>query len=397
MKTKLLITICMVIAVFTINAQTWTQQASSTNPRGQHGCVSHPNGNVYIFGGQNSALLSSLEIFNESANTWSTGAVLPLAIRGMSYALGPDTMIYSFSGVTGTTVTNCYKYGVVSNAWTAIANIPQAIWYSAAATVGNKIYIFGGENYGTLVQSYTPSTNTWATVATTIPVAVKEHAAVAFNGKVYIIGGNYSVPMNNVQIYDPVANTWTTGANMPNAAGQFAYALGSDNKIYCIGGKSSQTNNSSPFYNYVQIYDPIANTWSAGPIIPHGLGETAASCVNSGINVMSGADSATVYSTWNYRMTVTPLGIAQLSNNESFNVYPNPSSGNIHFSYSTGEEENMTVTVMDMSGRQIYAENWAHFNGEMEKTIEMGAFPAGLYMIRCISDKAGFTRKVIVE
>src|SRR5215212_9170974 len=149
MKTKLLVGFFYVFTIaFTCSAQ-WTVQAPMVNARGQHAAVAHPNGNVYVWGGFISPFAphTSLEIYNQATNTWSSGAPIPNATRGMAFALGQDNMIYSISGYNTGYVTTSYKYDAATDAWTLIPPIPTPCWECAATTGQNgNIYVFGGEN-----------------------------------------------------------------------------------------------------------------------------------------------------------------------------------------------------------------------------------------------------------
>jgi N-acetylneuraminic acid mutarotase len=54
-------------------------------------------------------VLNSLEIYNPSTNTWSSGAPMPVATGGMSFVLGSNGYIYMFGGITSTHVSTTYR------------------------------------------------------------------------------------------------------------------------------------------------------------------------------------------------------------------------------------------------------------------------------------------------
>jgi YVTN family beta-propeller protein len=73
-----------------------------------------------------------------------------------------------------------------------------------------------------------------------MPTALDEltNAVVPFNGRVYVLGGRVSPSggtTNTVEMYDPVAGTWTAAPSMPTAREQ-ASASGSGNNLYVAGG-----------------------------------------------------------------------------------------------------------------------------------------------------------------
>jgi PKD repeat protein/N-acetylneuraminic acid mutarotase len=364
MRKKLLLVFFYVfIASFTCSAQ-WTLMAPMVNARGQHAAVAHPNGNVYVWGGFVGVgnPMSSLEIYNEATDTWSSGASLPVATRGQAFALGQDNMIYSISGYNFSYINDVYKYDVAANTWTAIPPIPTACWESAAATgASGSIYIFGGENAMNLLQIYNPVSNMWGSGAS-LPVGVRMQSAVAApNGKIYVIGGyNGITAVNNNQIYDPVLDSWSTGAPLPTARCQFGATLGPDGKIYIVGGKTSGFNNQPPFFDLVDIYDPNTDTWTTATPVPATIGETEAVTVNGGIHLLAGTDGN--YLTTNYRMevaactslvvTTTPSTAICIGQNTTLTA--NVTGGNPGYNYLWSTGSNSTSINVSPSSTTTY-------------------------------------------
>lgn len=404
MKTKLFLTVLFAGIYFAGSAQ-WTTQANVPIMAGQESSVTHPNGNVYVFGGY-SALSNesdSLFIFNQSGNSWSVGALIPNPTRGAASALGNDSLIYCISGYYNSDYTDsCYSYNTKTNAWKSITPIPTPVWYAAAATApSGKIYVFGGENNTgnyDLVQIYNPVNNTWSS-GTPLPAAVLGEAAVtAKNGKIYVIGGmgNTNV-IDSVQIYDPVADTWSRGALMPTARHEFAYGIDQNNIIYCIGGKTAYGNNTEPYLNVVERYDAYTDTWvSDGPILPHGLGETTGAFVNNGINVFGGTDSANGYDNWNYRLDIAPTLVLPISAGTRFNVYPNPSTGNVTIAMD-GSGQDVNIHITDMAGQTCYTQTWNNVTNGAAKQIDLSGLSKGIYFVQCISGNNTTVKKLILQ
>lgn len=83
----------------------------------------------------------------------------------------------------------------------------------------------------------------------------KNHMAAVYNGKIYVFGGVTSSGTftTSVEIYDPVANTWSAGTSMPvTMIDAVAKTVGS--KIYLIPTSGTP----------IRIYDPNLNSWSTG-------------------------------------------------------------------------------------------------------------------------------------
>lgn len=297
----------------------WLNKTALATARSQHGAIA-ANGKIYVFGGVNTTgPLTSLEIYNPATNTWSPGAPMPGASRGMSFALGFNGMIYVVSGYDVSLTTSLYRYNPATNTWATLASIPDGVWEGAAAATSNgKIYVFGGEpslgGSTNTTRIYNIATNTWS-LGANMPVSVQQHAAVASKaGKIYIIGGRSaasSAPVANVQIYDPLTNTWGAGAPMIVPKVQFGAALSSNGKIYVVGGKVNYTNNVGPFFHSVEIYNITTNAWSSGPVSRARAGELEAVNLNDDIYSIAGTDGT--YRKYNFQLVIAPIAPGNLT------------------------------------------------------------------------------------
>jgi len=262
---------------------TWNALASMTTARGQHATVAL-NNRLYAWGGYVSignvaSEFKTLEIYNIGTNSWSTGASYPIACRGHAAAAGANGLLYSFSGVSGSSVASCYQYNPATNVWTAIASIPINVWEATATTAANgKIYVIGGEANDNAfisqgVQIYDPALNTWTTGANMSAGRRGATAILDASGNIHIIGGSNLGVVATHEVYNPTTNTWRTAAALPFALNQSSGALGSDGKLYVVGGKVNLTNNQGPFYDTVYVYDTGTDTWSTGPSLPITISE----------------------------------------------------------------------------------------------------------------------------
>ena len=84
---------------------------------------------------------------------------------------------------------------------------------------------------------------------------------LGLNGKLYALGGFNRASggyLNTVEIYDPVAQTWTFGPSLSVPRAYLAAATGPDGRIYAIGGR----NNDAASLDVVEVYNPATNQWS---------------------------------------------------------------------------------------------------------------------------------------
>ena len=95
------------------------------------------------------------------------------------------------------------------------------------------------------------------------------------------------------------------------------------------------------------------------------------------------------------------LGFNMLPVNEDINpsdnlisVYPNPTSGNVHFVMNSGYQAE--ISIYDFMGRQLYT---YHFNGLNHTTLEdfVNRLSSGLYIVTARSEYGSQSVKVIVD
>ncbi|MBI2428454.1 MAG: choice-of-anchor D domain-containing protein, partial [Ignavibacteriales bacterium] len=276
-------------------ANPWITRAEMKTSRGQHGVVAHPNGKIYVFGGYNntSGVLSTLEIYDPGSDSWSYGAPLPDANRGMSFAIDNNGFIYSIGGI----ISASYRYNPLTDNWSTIASMPVPIWEGAAVKgYDGRIYVFGGERALTSVQIYNPASNSWTT-GSPMPTGRCQLGAVEGpGGFIYAIGGgpdgtgNTNVAYGTVEVYDPKTNSWSTSMPMTTPRRQFGACYSPDGMIYTIGGKTRYGNNEFPFFDAVEKYDPLTNTWSKADSLPLALGELRAAVSGGFIHAIGGTN-----------------------------------------------------------------------------------------------------------
>ena len=217
-------------------------------------------------------LLRPIELNNNNTPRWRTFAYVPQG-RGDPGVVSYKDKIYAISGFFSPGfdyVDNVAVYDQLADSWEVRWNVPNPRSDIMASVVGEKIYAIGGWIADSGAQGdnhmYDPKMNTWITM-TSLITPVSGAGVTVLNDKIHIIGGyDGSKGRDAVQIYDPSKNTWSLGTNMPNPRSEHGSAL-LNNKMYAIGGVIfvGETNTTT---NSVDIYDPILDSWSAGPPMP---------------------------------------------------------------------------------------------------------------------------------
>ena len=134
------------VECFDIHTNTWSKKTSMPTAR-EHLAVAQLNGEIHALGGYNTDRFGSLtthEIYNPKTDTWRSAAPLPIRLCGFS-AESIGNTIYVFGGEQGWDISSyVFAYNTTSDSWTRVADLPQGRYASTAVRVDNKIYVMGG-------------------------------------------------------------------------------------------------------------------------------------------------------------------------------------------------------------------------------------------------------------
>ena len=246
-------------------------------------------------------LLVSMLIFAQLARattvTWSAKAPMPNARTWIS-AAAYDGKIYVFGGLNNTTkLATVDRYDPVTNTWDSRAAMPTARYATSAVTLNDKIYVIGGVNASNQIQNvvevYDPIHDLWST-APSMPTARNRLAAVTgSDGKIYAIGGSTTSTLDLtgytsvVEVYTPTTNSWTTAAPMNTPRVGLAAAV-SGGQIYVFGGYGKTPGYTARYLLTVEGYNPVSNTWSNSPSMKVARYGLAAASTSTGLIYLIG-------------------------------------------------------------------------------------------------------------
>ena len=147
------------------------------------------------------------------------------------------------------------------------------VQYHAGDYYNGKIYIFGGYNYygtfgassysggyTTAIRAYDLSTQTISTLSPTFSGTIYYHAAVTMGDRIYIAGG---VSSNASYVFNPAGSgTLTSGPTMPGYLYYHGMAA-TMGKVYALGGYGAQAYGGYCYEYTPGANDPAAGSWSA--------------------------------------------------------------------------------------------------------------------------------------
>lgn len=193
---------------------TWHKRAAMPTARAA-AAAAVKKGIVYVIGGldANFNRLGTVESYNPATNTWTEQAPL-LAGKSFQSAGLLGSTIVAADGVTsfGDTGDN-EGYNASTNSWSSLTSDPTGRDDACAGVISGRLYVAGGRVYGggpgtpalTLAESFTLSTNTWATLAS-MPQGTQASGSAMYQGQLYCFGGQDAqagTVIGNVQIYQP--------------------------------------------------------------------------------------------------------------------------------------------------------------------------------------------------
>jgi len=205
--------------------------------------VSGPNaGKILLAGGTNAVALSSTELYDPVSNSFAPPAGTATMVQARTQqtatllASGPNAGMVLMAGGGNTSATELYDPVGNSFAAGASMNVNRAGHIAAVLSSGpnaGKVLLAGGSGGGTSTELYDPAINTFASPADTAPMLEDRHALTATAissgpnaGQILIAGGKTSggTALASTELYDPVANSFSAGPDM-NVPRGFAVAI----------------------------------------------------------------------------------------------------------------------------------------------------------------------------
>ncbi len=223
--------------------------------------------------------------------SWSSGAVMPSARQEVAVAaLGDRVVVIGGMTPVAEPVSTVEGYRPSTNTWETLAPLPAPTHHAAAAVIDGRLFVMGGYQDRVppwrpvrTVYEYDARRNSWATRSPML-IARGAHAAAVVGGRIHVVGGDDGGPLNAHEAYDAGADRWTRLPPMPTAREHLA-AVAFHDRLWAIGGRSSFWGTQ---YATVEIYDPSGDRWEPGPPIPEARGGLAAAVLADRIFVLGG-------------------------------------------------------------------------------------------------------------
>ena len=234
-------------------AGTWTTTGTMATARGNHTATLLLNGKVLVAGGFNrntSSALASAELYDPAMGTW-TAAGSPAIARNMHTAtLLPNGKVLVTGGAPDaagySSLSSAEVYDPVAGTWTTTASMSFARQaHSTTLLPDGRVLAAGGFSDGYFISSaeiYDPATAIW-TATGSLGITRGIHTATLLpDGKVLVAGGNHNslyeptAAQSSAELYDPATGIWTPTGSLNAARSTHTATLLPSGKVLVAGG-----------------------------------------------------------------------------------------------------------------------------------------------------------------
>lgn len=92
------------------------------------------------------------------------------------------------------------------------------------------------------------------------------------------------------------------------------------------------------------------------------------------------------------------VGIDEVVNGASFNMFPNPANGNTNMNFSLDQDHNVTIEVYNVLGEKVYVANQGKMGaGEHTITVNTTSFVNGVYTVKLTTDNATTSKELVIQ
>jgi non-specific serine/threonine protein kinase len=261
----------------------------------QQVAVAESGGILWVLGGlADQQATNRTEGYDPVTDSWRAGVDLPVPLHHAMAVNYHGELVVLGGWIPGSgaldTVSSDRVFVLRGGAWQELPRMRHRRAAGAAAVVGDRIVVFGGQANGQLVSVTEVFDGTRWVDAADIPTP-REHLAGASDGRyVYAVGGRELSVADNSAVferYDPLTDRWEQLPPMPTARGGLAAAV-AGGLLVAAGGEES-----TGVFPTVEAYDLATGAWSTLPslgVARHGLGLVA---VGADLYALDGATRPT--------------------------------------------------------------------------------------------------------
>lgn len=366
----------------------WTKEVLTNNPAGRSSTVTFTCLNrAFMLGGDDSSF-NTLEDFYEldmKSKSWKKPkSVYPGIIGGGQVAFVVDSFAYIGLGYNSTygCSKEFYKYDILKDAFTKIANFPGSARFEGVAFSANgKGYVgLGMDDFGAVLSDfyeYNPKTNSWKKITNFPGVARYSGIATSFkeNGIVGLGATASSTVLNDLYSYNCIDGVWKKLADF-NQGGRYENVAFSFQGIPYIGlGFLEGVGIDKKLYQY----DSFTGTWNQMEINNNFLGFASSVFVFDDLFVVGfGKKNNTILNTDFYSFRKWGLDVPSIDK-PWVKVYPNPCNKHLNIRLD-GSMIDSKLSILDFSGKILKSIELRH--GQDFIQVNIDDLIQGMYFVK---------------
>jgi non-specific serine/threonine protein kinase len=226
------------------------------------------DGTIWVAGGlaKGSTPTRRLEGYDPVINGWKSGPDLPLPLHHEMVVTYKDELVviggWIPEGSNPSAKESAQVFALRGERWVRLPSLERPRAAGAAAVVGDRIVVVGGQAGGRLVDTTEVFDGKRWQSAAKIPTP-REHLAAASDGRfLYAVGGRALSPDKNstaLERYDPASDRWQKLPDMPSARGGLGAAIIGGN-LFAVGGEGP-----TDVFGRVDSYNLERKSWSSAP------------------------------------------------------------------------------------------------------------------------------------
>ncbi|MFL5753050.1 MAG: PKD-like domain-containing protein [Bacteroidia bacterium] len=354
-------------------------------------------------------LYIQLDVFDQASNGNYTVIVNDLGPANPSFTIADTTLCFPYTGAP-LTLSPAVAGGIFSG-----NNVTGSSYTPAGLATDTITYtLFGCHSWSQLV--YVNAVPATPTITPAGPVTACMFSNVMLQSDAPA-GNTWSDTQTSQNINAGTSGTYYTIVTLNGCASDTSnMVVVTFDSVAVVTSASSVTINSGDSINYLITSSPMgAATYSWTSTVTSGSvsGNSASGTSDTLTDVLTntGAGTATVdyvitptsaqgCSGLPFTVTVTinqPVGIAGSSFDKNVSLYPNPVTNALTVAVND-VAENLVLKLMSMNGQEtVYFKSLSNFNGKYQETIDLAQLPAGVYLLKVISNGNVSVKRIVKQ
>ena len=196
------------------------------------------------------------QFYNDDTSCWETVTEMPPSVGRLYSVCYLGRSLLLTGGKKGGALNQCWLCDLATRKWEAMPPLSTARWYHRSVSLGDSVYVVGGEGVGdkvlASVECFNVKRRQWSAMPD-LPRAVRAAMVVTYGNKVFVFGGRDEQKVNLccTQVLDTTRGQWSTRSDSPEACVVGA-AVTLNDVIYVVGG----------FTRTCLKYIPATDTWT---------------------------------------------------------------------------------------------------------------------------------------